>query len=149
MTKKYTFKLSVEERASLREVADSPKAAAWKVQRAKVLLLAEAAPEGPGWVDSRIAQAHRVSTRSIESWRKKAVESGPLSLLDRSYGLLPRIPRKLDGEKEARLVALACSEAPPGQTRWTLKLLASRLVELHVVESISPETVRQALKKTT
>lgn len=148
MAKKHVFRLSAEERAIVREVADSRQAARWKVQRAQVLLLAEAAPDGPAWTDSRIAEAHRISIRCLESWRKKAVEAGPLALLERSSGPV-RTKRIFDGEKEARLVALACSEAPPGRVRWTLKLLSSRLVELQVVESVSPETVRKALKKTT
>ena len=85
----------------------------------------------------------------MESWRKQAVERGPLSLLARKERVTPAIPCQLDGEKEARLVALACSQAPEGHTRWTLHLLADRLVELQIVDSISHETVRQALKKTT
>lgn len=149
MTKKHVLKLSAEERRTLQAVADSPKSARWKSQRAKALLLAEAAPGGPGWPDSRIARAHRVTQRSLESWRKQAVELGPLSLLERNPGPVPRVPPKLDGEQQAKLTALACSEAPPGQARWTLKLLANRLVELEVVDSISRETVRRALKKTT
>ena len=145
---KHVFKLSAEERALLQKVADDPKAAQWKSLRAKALLLAEIAPGGPGWTDAMIAKAHRVTTRSLESWRRKAVEFGPLSLLEKNPGPLPRRPRKLDGEQEAQLVALACSQAPAGQARWTLKLLAKRLVELEVVDSIAPETVRRTLKKT-
>jgi hypothetical protein len=83
----------------------------------------------------------------MESWRKRAVEEGPLSLLERKPESSPRVTPKLQGEQEAALTQLACSAAPPGRARWTLRLLAARLVELEIVESISHETVRRALKK--
>ena len=101
------------------------------------------------WIDVRIAEAFGCTTRSLENWRKKAVEKGPLSLLKRKVRLTPPTPPKLDGEKEARLVALACSDPPEGRARWTMQLLAERLVQLEVVDSISHETVRGALKKMT
>jgi hypothetical protein len=95
-----------------------------------------------------VADAFGGTTRSLQSWRKQAVEAGPLSLLERKPRSLPG-RRKLDGDKHARLTALACSKPPAGAARWTLNLLAGRLVELKVVDSISYETVRRALKKTT
>jgi hypothetical protein len=82
----------------------------------------------------------------LESWRKQAIENGPLALLERKARTAGA--RKLDGEKEAQLVKLACSQPPSGQARWTLRLLADRLVELEIVEAISHETVRRAMKKT-
>jgi len=94
-----------------------------------------------------VAAAYACTTRTLESWRKQAVEAGPLSLLQRKPRLTPPVPPKLDGEQQARLTALACSQAPPGYARWTLRLLAERLVELEVVETIAHETVRRALKK--
>lgn len=149
MAKKYVVKLDAQERMELERVVSKGKAAAWKIQRAHALLKCDQGAEGPGWSDERIAEAYGCTTRCLEKWRKQAVESGPLSLMERK----PRVPRsewlKLDGEKEARLVALTCSRPPEGHSRWTLRLLADRLVELEVVDSISYETVRQALKKMT
>jgi len=146
MAKKYVLKLTAAERTELEFVIKRGKAAAWKVQRAQALLKCDEGIQGPGWPDERIAEAFGCTTRSLESWRKQAVERGPLSLLERK----PRtsFASILDGEKEARLVKLACSRAPEGRARWTLRLLAEQLVELEVVETISYETVRRALKKT-
>lgn len=146
MAKLYVLKLTQDERGELERLIKRGKTAAWKVQRAQALLKCDQGPEGPGWTDTKIADAFGCTTRSLESWRKQAVERGPLSLLERK----PRIPGplKLDGEKEARLVKLACSQAPPGRARWTLRLLAERLVELEIVDSISYETVRRTMKKT-
>lgn len=145
MAKKYVVKLTKEERGELEQIVKKGKAAAWKVQRAQALLQCDQSASGAGWPDEQVAQAYGCMTRSLESWRKQAVERGPLSLLERKArtGI-----RKLDGEKEARMVKLACSQAPKGYARWTLRLLATRLVELQIVESISHETVRRAMKKT-
>ncbi len=146
MHKKFVLKLTTEERIELQQVVRRGKAAAWKVQRAQALLKCDQAGEGPGWTDERIAEAFGCTTRSLESWRKQAVEDGPLSLMERK-ARPPKVP-KLDGEKEARLVALACSKPPKGRARWSLRLLADRLVELKVVDSIGYQTVRRVLKKT-
>lgn len=144
MAKKYVLKLTTEERGELEQIVKKGKAAAWKVQRAQALLQCDQGKSGAGWPDEQVAQAYGCTTRSLESWRKQAVERGPLSLLERK----PRTGvSKLDGEKEARMVKLACSQAPKGWARWTLRLLAARLVELQIVESISYETVRRAMKK--
>ena len=146
--KKYVLKLTAEERAELQQLVRKGRVAGWKVQRAHALLQCDQGPGGPAWTDEHIAEAYGVTTRSLESWRKQAVERGPLSLLERKPRIRPAVTPKLDGEKQARLTALACSKAPDGQARWSLRLLAARLVELEVVESISYETVRRALKKT-
>jgi len=146
--KKYILKLTEEERQELMRVTRKGKSAVWKMKRAEALLKSDQGPQGPAWTDALIAEAYGVTTRSIESWRKQAVEEGPLSLLERKPRLTPPTPPKLDGEAEARLTVLACSRAPAGHARWTLRLLARRLVELEIVEEISHETVRQALKKT-
>lgn len=146
MAKKYVVKLTAEERAELEQVVSKGKMAAWKRQRVQALLKCDQGPAGPGWIDERIAEAYGCSTRSVENWRKQAVERGPLALLERKSLSLPTTP-KLDGEKQARLVALACSQPPEGRARWTLRLLAGRLVELEVVDTVSYETVRRALKK--
>jgi hypothetical protein len=147
MAKKYVVHLSVSERETLEAVIRNRKSAAWKVQRSQALLKCDAGSHGPGWPDAKIAEAYGCTTRSLESWRKRAVEEGPLSLLERKPENSPRVTPKLQGDKEARLTQLACSAAPPGRSRWTLQLLATRLVELEIVDSISTETVRRALKK--
>lgn len=148
MAKKYVVCLRHDERTFLEQVIRKGKAAAWKVQRAQALLKCDASAEGPGWPDSRIAEAFGITTRSLESWRKRAVEEGPLSLLERKPEDSPRVAPRLRGKEQARLTQLACSRPPRGHARWTLRLLANRLVELEIVESVSHETVRRALKKT-
>lgn len=148
MTKKYVLKLTSEERAELEQLVKKGKAAVWKVQRAQALLKFDQGPDGPAWKDADIAEAYGCTTRSLESWRKQAVEHGPLSLLERKPRATPPNQPTFDGEKEARLTALACSKPPKGFARWTLRLLAERLVELEIVDTVSHETVRRAMKKT-
>jgi hypothetical protein len=148
VAKKYVLKLTVDERVELQQVVKKRKAAAWKVQRAQALLQCDAGVAGPRWTDEQVADAFGCTARSLQSWRKQAVQAGPRSLLERKPRSLPG-RRKLDGDKHARLTALACSKPPQGAARWTLNLLAARLVELQLVDSISYETVRRALKKTT
>jgi hypothetical protein len=143
----YVLKLTVDERQELESVVRRGRAAGWKLQRAQALLQCDQGLHGPAWKDADVAQAYGCTSRSVENWRKQALEQGPLSLLERK----PRSDKgvcKLDGAGEARLVKLACSQPPAGRARWTLRLLAERLVELEVVESLSYETVRQTMKKT-
>jgi transposase-like protein len=147
MPKRYRLKLTGSEREELQKVVRTGKAAGWRIQRAQALLKCDESPQGPGWTDAQAAEAFGCTTRSLQSWRRQALERGPLSLLERKPRSLPG-RRKLDGEQQARLTALACSKPPAGAARRTLNLLAERLVELKVVESISYETVRRALKKT-
>jgi transposase len=144
----YVVKLSVGERAELEALVRKGKAAGWKLQRAQVLLKCDQGREGGGWIDQRIAEAFGCTSRSVEKWRKQAVEQGPASLLERKARETPPTPVKLDGEKQAQLVKLACSQPPKGRAHWTMQLLADRLVEMEVVDRISHETVRRALKKT-
>ena len=115
--------------------------------RAGAMLKCDEGADGPGWPDAKIAEALDISTRSIENWRKAAVERGPLSLLDRKAQDRSK-QRKLDGAGEARLVQLACSPPPAGRGRWSLRLLADELVTLEVVDSIGHEAVRETLKNT-
>ena len=147
MPKKHVVKLSAEERAELEALVRKGRAAGWKIQRAQALLKCNQGERGPGWIDARIAEAFGCTTRSLESWRRKAVEHGRLSRLVRKKRFKPAIEPKLDGEKQARLVALACSKPPQGHADWTMQLLADELVRLQVVDSICHETVRRALKK--
>ena len=148
MPKKYVLKLTAEERAELERVIRKGRVAGWRLQRAHALLQCDQGPDGPAWADERIAEAYGVTTRSLESWRKQAVERGPLSLLQRKPRATPAVAPRLDGEKEARLIAIACAKAPEGRARWTVQLLADRLVELKAVDRICDETVRRVLKKT-
>ena len=146
MAKKYVVRLKRDEREMLLRMAKAGKGAARKLAHARILLKADA--DGAGWPDTRISDALEVGVRTIESLRKRFVEEGLESALNRRKQVRPSRMPKLDGDGEARLVALACSEAPDGRKRWTLRMLADRLVVLDVVDSISYETVRQALKKT-
>ncbi len=145
--KKYSVTLTETERVELKRLVAAGTAPARKLTHARVLLKADQSPKGPGWADELIADAVEVSQPTISRIRKQYVEEGLEAALNR------RAPnreyhRKLDGEQEARLVALACSEPPEGQARWSLRLLADRLVELEVVEDISYQTVGRILKKT-
>ena len=149
MVKKYHVTLTPEERASLEAMVATGKAAARKLAHARVLLKADEAEGGPGWPDVAIAEALDVGLATVARVRQRFVEEG----LDAA--LVPRptsrvYARKLDGENEARLVTLACSAPPQGRNRWTLALLADRLVALGHVEDgrLSYETVRRCLKKT-
>jgi transposase len=148
MVKRYVVRLTDEEREELEGVVHRGKAAAWKRARAQALLKCDQGPRGPGWGDRQIAEAFGVTERSVQSWRKQATEHGPQALLVRRAPPQPPRRPKLDGEGQAQLIKLACSTAPQGQARWTLSMLAARLVELEVVDTICYETVRRALKKT-
>jgi transposase len=144
--KRYRVTLTAEEREALGGMISRGKADARKLAHARVLLQADASEGGPDWTDTRIAEAVRVSVRTIERVRQRFVEDGL------EAALLPKpsrrvYARKLDGEQEAKLVAVACSGPPEGKKRWTLRLLAERMVALEVVPELSHETVRQTLKK--
>ena len=146
--KKYKVTLTDAERQSLHDRIAAGKAAAMKLTHARILLKADAAPGGPAWTDDRIAEAVEVNLATVERVRQRFVEQGLEAALVRKQQDRPSRERKLDGAGEARLIALACSEPPRGRSGWTLQLLADKLVELHVVDAISDETVRQVLKKT-
>jgi transposase len=145
--KKYKVTLTAEERQQLSALVASGKAAAKKLTHARILLKADAAPGGPAWTDDRIAEALDVSTDTVGRVRQRFVEQGLEAALVRKKQDRPSRERKLDGRAEARLIALACSAPPDGRKEWTMQLLADRLVELEVVESVCDETVRRALKK--
>lgn len=145
---KYVVRLYEEERGQLQGIVSRGKVAASKRMRAQVLLKADAGTEGSGPIDQEVADALSVSAVTVGRVRKAYVEQGLAAAIERQ-ARTTRPPRKLDGAQEARLVATVCSPAPAGQARWTLQLLADKLVELKIVESISRECVRQTLKKTT
>ena len=147
MNQKYVVKLSEQERKRLEKLTSSGTAPARTLTRAHILLKSDSGPGGPSWTYARICEAFNVSQMMIARVRKGYVEQGLEATLcrkkpDREY------ERCLDGEAEAHLIALACGEPPAGRERWTLRLLASEMVELDYVDSISHETVRLALKKT-
>ena|SRR5687768_1933435 len=151
MAKRYRVTLTAEERADLERMISRGKADARKLAHARVLLQADEAEGGPAWVDETIAAAVRVSVRTIERVRQRFVEQGlTAALLPKPSPRLYR--RKLDGEQEAHLLALAlalaCARPPGGKARWSLRLLAERMVMLEHVDTLSHETVRQTLKKT-
>jgi transposase len=146
--KEYKVTLTAEERQQLQGLSATGKAAAKKLTHARILLKADAAEGGPAWDDQRIADATEVSTDTVARVRQRFVEHGLDAALTRKKQDRPSRQRKLDGRAEARLIALACSAAPDGRKEWTMKLLADRLVELEMVDSVSDETVRRLLKKT-
>ena len=143
---KYRVTLTAQEREELSELIGSGKAAARKLQHARILLKADQSPEGPAWVDEQIMDALEVSHCTVNRVRHLFVEEGLDAALDRKMPT-GRQYRKLDGAQEARLIAVACSTPPEGRVRWTLRLLADKLVELNIVESITGECVRKTLKK--
>lgn len=147
MAKRYIVRLAPEERVLLLDLISAGTTAARAQTHARILLKADAGPDGPAWVDTAIAEALETSVRTVERVREAWVDEGLDAALYPQRSHVPR-PRKLDGEQEAHLVAIACSPPPAGRERWTLRLLANRLVELEIVDSIAPETVRLTLKKT-
>ena len=146
--KKYIVRLSGKERESLSTMVSSGKGPARMFTRARILLKADISEGGPGWPDDKIAEALDVTVQTVERVRKQLVEQGLEAVLRRRKYVQKVSRKKIDGDAEAHLIALACSEAPEGYTRWSLRLLADRMVELGYVESISHEAVRRALKKT-
>jgi transposase len=147
MNKKYIVKLTDDERHQLLALVNHGKKAVQKIKRAWVLLQADASPIGPAWSDEQIQQAYSVGLVTVYRIRQTFVEEGVDAVLQRRPKAGHR-HRRLDGEQEARLIALACSKPPPGRKRWTLRLLANKLVELGHCDQVCPETVRQMLKKT-
>lgn len=147
MPKKYRVTLTIEERERLTALVTKGKAAARVLTHARILLKTDEAEGGPAWTDAAVCEALDVGLCTVMRVRERCVEEG----MDAALRPRPSTyvqPRKLDGHLEAQLVTLACSEAPEGHARWSLRLLADRLVELGHVEEISHETVRQTLKKT-
>lgn len=145
--KTYVVDLTSEEREQLTGLVRTGKAAAYKRRHAEILLKADTGPGGPAWTDARIAEALDVGTASLGRLRERFVVEGLEGALGRHKAERVR-SRRLDGDGEAKLIALACSEAPEGYARWTLRLLAERMVALEYVGHCSKNTVHRALKKT-
>ncbi len=146
MKKKYIVRLTPEERQELLALVKRGKGTPSKLKRAQILLFADA--DGPSWSDAQIAEAYHCYRGTPENVRRRCVLEGLDAALNRRIQERPSRERKLDGKGEARLISLACGKAPMGRARWTLDLLADRLVRLHVVDAISGQTVRRTLKKT-
>jgi len=144
---KYIVRLTAEERTQLTVLIASGRRAASVLARARMLLKADASEGGPDWNDREIAEAVETSLSSVHRVRQAFVEEGLAAALERQRPR-GRQYRQLDGAQEARLIALTCSTPPEGRARWTLQLLADRLVELEVVDTIGRECVRTTLKKT-
>ena len=145
--KRYRVRLSGEEQQKLKGLVSRGRAAAYRQTHARVLPLSDENQECGAMKDEEIARALRVGNATVERVRRRCVEEGVEAALGRRQQANRR-PRKLDGQGEAHLTAIACSEPPEGRAGWTLQLLADRLVQCEIVDSISPETVRMALKKT-
>ena len=141
MNKKYIVELTDDERSSLREVAKKLKGTSQKVKRANILLKADAC--GPGWTDARIAEAFDCRTKTVENVRQRFVESGFDETLHGKKRTSPPTAKLLDGEQEAKIIAIRLGAPPKGYGKWTLRLLARKVVELEIVDSVSYQTVRR------
>ncbi len=146
--KKWIVRLEAEERQQLGQLVRVGKAAAYKIRHANVLLAVDESEQGPGCKDEEVSRTLGVTVRSIEMLRRRFVEEGLEACLVHKKRGMPSVNRKFDGEKEAKLIALACGPPPKGRARWTLELLADQVVQLGIVESCGAETIRQTLKKT-
>ncbi len=147
--KKYHIKLDADEREQLEKLSRSRTAAAVKVQRGTAMLAIDCSEGAPSLSDSEVVKLSGFSLRSIQRLRERVCEVGPLEALERKRRLTPPVQPKVTGDVEAAMVKIACSEVPADASSWTMQMIADRLVELKVLESISSETVRTTLKKTT
>jgi hypothetical protein len=146
MQKKYVVRLTDQERSELQVVMKKLKGTSQKVRRAQILLKADA--DGPKWTDEQIAEAFSCRTRTVEKIRQRLVERGFDETLNGGKRPRPAVEKLLNGEQEARIIAMRLGSPPKGYAHWTLRLLARKVVELAIVESVSHETVRRTLKKT-
>jgi len=146
--KKYVVLLSGEERERLEALLRKGKSPAQRQLKARILLKADVSESGEGWSDSRIIKALETSASMIYRVRKQLVEEGFEAVLSRKRRATPPVPKIFDGEKEAKLIALACSKPPKGRVRWTLRLLENKVVELGIVDRASDSTIGRTLKKT-
>ena len=143
--KKYIVELTSEERKQLTTLIQKGKTAGYKIRHAQMLLKIDQGRQGPGWSDGKAAEAFGAHITSLERLRKRFVEEGLQAALERHNR--KNYTSKLDGDAEAHLIAIACSEPPKGRSEWSLRLLADKLVELNVVDSVSHMTISRTLKK--
>lgn len=146
MEKKYVVRLTDDERSVLKTVIKKLNGSSQKVRRAQVLLAADA--DGPGWTDQKIADAYSCRTKTVENIRQRLVSEGFEIVLNGKKRESPPRKKSLDGEQEAKVIALRLGKPPEGFANWSLRLLADQVVELGIVDSISHETLRRTLKKT-
>lgn len=145
---RYRVTLTQQERTQLEQLTANSKTARHKFLHARTLLLVDASKEGPAWKLADVAQALGITSRTIEHIKKRFVEDGLDSALNRKPRQGPPANLKFDGRFQARVTALACSKAPEGYARWTIRLLADKVVELGIVEKASTMTIHRTLKKT-
>ena len=146
--KKYVVRLSGAEREQLEALLSKGKSPAQRLLKARILLKADVSDAGEGWSDSRIIAALDTTPSMLYRMRKQLVEEGLAPVLSRKQRATPAVARIFDGEKEAKLIALACSKPPKGRARWTLRLLENKVVELGIVDRASDSTIGRTLKKT-
>lgn len=146
MQKKYIVRLNDQERAELTDVIKKLSGTSQKVRRAHILLKSDA--DGPAWTDAKIAEAFNCRTKTVENIRQRLVESGFRETLDGKKRATPATPKLLDGEQEARIIATRLGPPPEGYANWSLRLLARKVVELGIVDSVSHATLGRTLKKT-
>jgi transposase len=147
LVKKYVVRLSDAEREQLATLIRNGSNPAQRL-KARILLKADVLEAGEGWSDNQIIEALTTSASMVYRVRKQLVEEGLEAVLSRKPRAAPAVPRIFDGEKEAKLIALACSEPPTGRARWTLRLLENKVVELNIVDRASDSTIGRTLKKT-
>ena len=147
MAPRYRVTLTEEEQTDLEAISTKGKRAARTVLYARALLLLDAGENGPRWVVARVSEALGITSRSLEHLKKRFVEDGLPAAIERKTRVTPQCEIQFGGEFEAKLLALACSDAPEGRKRWTMRLLAENMVELKMVQSVSPMTVCNTLKK--
>ena len=148
IVKKYVVRLSSDEREQLATLIRKGSSPAERLMKARILLKADVSEAGEGWSDNEIIEALETSASMVYRVRKQLVEDGLEAVLSRKPRATPAVPRIFDGEKEAKLIALACSEPPKGRARWTLRLLENKVVELNIVDRASDSTIGRTLKKT-
>jgi hypothetical protein len=147
LVKKYVVRLGDDEREQLAALIRKGSSPAHRLLKARILLKADVSEAGEGWSDNQIIDALATSASMVYRVRKQLVEEGFESVLSRKPRAAPAVPRIFDGEKEAKLIALACSEPPKGRARWTLRLLENKVVELNIVDRASDSTIGRTLKK--
>ena len=146
MNKKYIVRLTTKEREHLGDLTKKGKTQAYRIKHAHILLAIDA--DGPNWPDHQVAKAYKCHQNTVRNVRRRFVEQGLEAALERKKQAAPSRQKIIDGEAEARLITIACSTPPEGYAKWTMQMLADELVALHVVDSVSSQTVWRTLKKT-